>query len=100
MCSCNKCSWARCLPAFIESLQGIKHCFNHLIELKQPSIFNLALKRPVQGGDSGAWVFVQGQTGLEWCAMIVGEDRQTGYAIMSDRIQGFLQSKGYTLNCY
>ena len=83
----------------VENLQGVKHCFNHLIELKQPSIFNLALERPVQPGDSGAWVTVQGASGLEWCAMIIGEDRQTGYAILSSSIQGYLQSKGFLLNC-
>lgn len=82
----------------LDDPQGNPCCFTHLIEIKEPSITKLVLNRPVQGGDSGSWLIAQGSSGNEWCGMIAGEDRQTGYAIMSESIMDFLQSNGYRLS--
>ncbi len=79
---------------------GTTCCFKELVELKEPSMNGLYLSRPVHGGDSGAWVTTQGTTGTEWCAMIVAEDRQTGYAIVAESLMDFLASNGYpNLSC-
>ena len=75
-------------------------CISELIEVKEPSITSLVINRPVKGGDSGAWLITQGASGNEWCGMIVAEDRQTGYAIMSESILDFLAAKGFNLKCY
>jgi hypothetical protein len=73
-------------------------CFTNLLEVKEPSMSSLVLNRPVKGGDSGAWLVAQGATGNEWCGMIVGQDRQTGYAIMSESIMEFLYHNGHQLS--
>lgn len=79
---------------------GRKYCMNHLIEIKRPTMLGLALNRPVNGGDSGAWIVTQGSAGTEWCGMIVAEERQTGYAIGSDAILAYLNNNGFSgLKC-
>jgi len=82
----------------ITDAEGKAACFEHLIELKDPSLYHLAVSKPVLPGDSGAWVIAQGNSGNSWCGMIVGQDRQTGYAIMSEKILGCLYENGYELS--
>lgn len=74
-------------------------CFKELIEIRQPSITSLVLNRPVKGGDSGAWLIAQGTFGNEWCGMIVGEERQIGYAMLAESILDFFRFQGYNLKC-
>lgn len=79
---------------------GNMYCFEHLIELKDTSVANLSVKPPTMPGDSGAWVMLQGDKGTEWCGMVIGGDRQTGYCIMSDKIMTHLSANGYpNLTC-
>ncbi|MCJ8208123.1 hypothetical protein MUY27_00290 [Mucilaginibacter sp. RS28] len=78
---------------------GQKSCVKDLIEIKQPSLSNLVLQRPVKGGDSGAWITINGTNGLEWAGMIIGENRQAGFAIHSEDILTHLNSNGYSLTC-
>ncbi|TKT85304.1 hypothetical protein [Dyadobacter frigoris] len=68
-----------------------------MIEIKQPVLGNLAIKRPVKGGDSGAWLVTSGNSGLAWCGMIIGENRQAEYAIHSEDALSHLSAKGYDL---
>ena len=79
----------------VRGKNGDSFCFKELIELREPSTLQLAMRRPVQGGDSGAWVTMQGETGTEWCAMVVAEDRQSGYAIPAETIMDYLHSNGF-----
>lgn len=83
----------------IANATGETCCFKNLIEIKQPVLTDLLISRPVSGGDSGAWVIVNGNSGLEWCGMIVGENRQSGYAIHSEDIMANLESQGFQLSC-
>ena len=80
-----------------DPISGQKCCFSNLIELRQPSFLHLCFKRPVESGDSGAWILGSGATGLEWCGMIVAENRQSGYAIRSEDILKHLSAQGYNL---
>lgn len=83
----------------VEDATGTAHCFKNLMEIKDPSMPSLVLNRPVKGGDSGSWVIGQGVSGNEWCGMVVGENRQTGYAITAESILDFLKANHYSLKC-
>jgi len=83
-----------------DSQTGETSCFKNLIEIKQPRLSSLLLRRPVKGGDSGAWLATEGNNGLEWCGMIIGQNRQAGYAIHSQDILEHLKMAGYDLDCY
>jgi hypothetical protein len=77
---------------------GNFYCYENLFEVRWPSFTRLLLSRPVQGGDSGAWVLVEGESGTEWCGMIVGDDRVQGYATLSEELTMWLTARGFTLS--
>jgi hypothetical protein len=75
---------------------GTTYCFRDLFEVNWPSQIALLSGRPLQQGDSGAWVICQGRLGPEWCGMVVGEDRLHGYAFLADSAIGWMKSNHYT----
>jgi hypothetical protein len=70
----------------VTALNGSICCYKDLIQFQDPSISSLVNNSPAQGGDSGAWAITQRNGNNEWCAMIVAEDRQSAYGIMSEDI--------------
>ena len=73
----------------IKDIHNNWYCFQNLIELKQPSYWRNVISSPVDAGDSGAWVCVPAKQDYEWCAMVIGGDRFTGFAIPSETIENW-----------
>jgi hypothetical protein len=67
--------------------KGGEYCVRNIIELKEPSFYRNLFTSPVDEGDSGAWVCASGAVGADWCAMVIGGDRFTGFAIESETIE-------------
>ncbi len=61
-------------------------CFHHLFELRWPRWWRVMTSRPVQRGDSGAWVLTSGIDGSEWAGMAIAGDRLIGYAIFAEEV--------------
>lgn len=78
---------------------GDEYCFKNVFEVRWPSFARLLAGRPVNGGDSGAWICAQGTTGTEWLGMIIGEDRLQGYAILGENISAELSRAGFRTRC-
>ena len=83
----------------VEDMDGNVHCFGNLVEIKEPTMGGLVISRPVKGGDSGSWVMGQGAMGTEWCGMVIGENRQSGYIITAESILDTLRANSYSLSC-
>ncbi len=62
------------------------YCFTELFEVRWPRLGQTMLHRPVQRGDSGAWVLASGPSGLEWAGMVIAGDRLIGYAVFAENI--------------
>ena len=81
-----------------DRVTGLLYCFNHLFELRWPSFWKLIAGRPVQAGDSGAWVLEARATGQQWTGMAIAGDRLVGYACFASDIQDWAQQQhGLTL---
>jgi hypothetical protein len=74
-------------------LNGAICCYKDLIQIQDPSLSSLVQNSPAQSGDSGAWAITRHNGRNEWCAMIVAEDRQSAYGIMSEDIITHLNTK-------
>ncbi len=61
-------------------------CFHHLFELKWPRWWRVIASRPVQKGDSGAWVITSGVNGSEWAGIAIAGDRLIGYATFAEEV--------------
>jgi len=61
-------------------------CFHHVFELRWPRWWRAFTSRPVQRGDSGAWLLASGINGNEWAGMAFAGDRLIGYAIFADDV--------------
>lgn len=62
-------------------------CFNNLLELKPiPGRSRKSLESPVEPGDSGAWLLAPAEDGDGWTGMVIGSDRQTGYAVFAEDV--------------
>lgn len=68
--------------------QSNYYCFKNLIEIKQSGFLRNIYSRPVDSGDSGAWII---NDALEWSAMAIAGDRFTGFAIPSEQIETWIQ---------
>jgi hypothetical protein len=69
----------------------------NLIQIEWGNLFDLAYHRPVQSGDSGAWLTLEGENGPEWCGLVVAEDRLRGWAIPSEDIMNHLAQNDFIL---
>ena len=76
---------------------GQDYCFKDLFEVRWPRFLKLCGRRPIQGGDSGAWVCNPDANGFGWCGMIIGGDRLQGYAVYSETIKNWWTQKGLKL---
>ena len=76
-----------------------RYCFKNLMEIKRASAQNWGvtgtISRPVNPGDSGAWVIQEGPLGPEWCGMVVGGAGPVGYAVFAENILAWLDGKGH-----
>lgn len=82
----------------VKLLSGVEYCFEHLVELVEPSVTTLLKTTPTVSGDSGAWVIVhQSTTKKEWGGMLIGGDTQYGLFIMAEKIVNVLSAAGYNL---
>jgi hypothetical protein len=79
------------------NLNGVPHCYKDVVELRKRrwlAGWPLVGRPAVKPGDSGAWVVRDGTQGPEWCAMVVGGERDIGYAILADKAVDWLRSQG------
>jgi hypothetical protein len=65
---------------------GSLYCFKELFELRWPRLWRAIGGRPVQRGDSGAWLLSLQATGTEWVGMALAGDRLIGYAMFAENI--------------
>ena len=65
---------------------GNIYCFKDLFELRWPRWWRGIGGRPVQHGDSGAWVLASQASGTEWVGMALAGDRLVGYAMFAENI--------------
>jgi hypothetical protein len=72
---------------------GNVYCFYHLFELRWPRWWRVLGGRPVQRGDSGAWILAAQASGTEWAGMAVAGDRLIGYAVFSENITDWASHK-------
>jgi hypothetical protein len=63
---------------------GDNHCFENPLFLRDPTG-----RRPVDEGDSGAWICVSGNAGCHWAGMIVGGDGQVGFAVSARALKSW-----------
>lgn len=67
--------------------KGDNYCYSNLFEVKWPRFSRVILSRPIQSGDSGAWVCAASGSGFDFLGMIVGGNRTVGYANLSRTIE-------------
>jgi hypothetical protein len=73
--------------------KGNKYCFGNLLEIKWPSFSRVVLGRPIQSGDSGAWVCASSASGFDFLGMVVAGNRSIGYANLSRSIEDWWTKK-------
>lgn len=73
------------------------YCLSDLFEVTWPRWFRTELGRPVNGGDSGAWVCAEGEHGTAWCGSIIGQDRARGFAAFAEFQLKELSAAGYDI---
>jgi hypothetical protein len=73
--------------------KGKSYCFTNLFEIKWPSFARLVLGRPIQNGDSGAWVCAPSATGFDFLGMVIGGNRTVGYANLSRSLEDWWANK-------
>ena len=76
------------------SLDGNTYCYKNLFELRETYSHN----KPVQPGDSGAWVCQGEGSNIGWCGIVVGGDSLIGYAQFSEKVHAWIKGKGYDLD--
>jgi len=76
---------------------GQTYCFRNLVQLSWPKFYQLIGGRPVNRGDSGAWICNPDPNGMGWCGMIIGDDRLHGYAVYAQTIEQWWQQQGLPL---
>jgi len=69
----------------------------NLVQLSWPKFYQLIGGRPVNRGDSGAWICNPDPNGMGWCGMIIGDDRLHGYAVYAQTIEQWWQQQGLPL---
>jgi hypothetical protein len=62
-------------------------CYEDPIILRDPTG-----NKPVDGGDSGAWICVPGDDGYHWAGMVVGGDGQVGFAVSADALKNWWEA--------
>ena len=74
------------------------YCFEHLFEIRWPRFMRTIVGRPVQRGDSGAWVLVSTGSGQRMGGMAIAGDRLLGYAVFAENVAEWAKNKhGLTL---
>lgn len=74
---------------------GTKYGYKNLFELKPRSRFwgfTGTFSPPVEPGDSGGWVLIEGANGTEWLGVIVGGDGPVGYAAAAEFVTDWLRT--------
>lgn len=71
---------------------GSLYCFKELFEVRWPRCWRVIGGRPVQHGDSGAWLLSSQATGTQWVGMALGGDRLIGYAMFAENIVDWASS--------
>lgn len=76
----------------LRDANGNFFCFKELFELRGPRWWRVTGGRPVQRGDSGAWLLSSPANGTEWVGMALAGDRLVGYAMFAENVAEWAQN--------